>query len=68
MFRKPKLLHHCYCREILILFIILALIFPTSLIAATTDITTLSLEQLMQIEVTSAAKKPQKLSQAATAI
>ena len=32
------------------------------------DFTDLNLEQLMQIEVTSAAKKPQKLSQTATAI
>ncbi len=36
--------------------------------AATGDFTDLNLEQLMQIEVTSAAKKPQKLSQTATAI
>lgn len=37
-------------------------------VASAGDMTELSLEQLMQVEVTSAAKKPQKLSQTATAI
>lgn len=67
MSSKQNLLYHN--RKILILLTLLALIAaPASPMAATTDITSLSLEQLMQIEVTSAAKKPQKLSQTATAM
>jgi iron complex outermembrane receptor protein len=43
---------------------------PAGLIAAATteDLTRLSLEQLMDLEVTSVAKKPQKFSEAAAAI
>ena len=41
---------------------------PILEVDAAGDFTDLNLEQLMQIEVTSAAKKPQKLSQTATAI
>ena len=52
----------------LIIGILFLISWPTSEVSANSDFTDLSLEQLMQIEVTSAAKKTQPLAQAATAI
>ncbi len=60
-YRNLRLLH-------LIVGILFLISCPTSEVSANSDFTDLSLEQLMQIKVTSAAKKTQPLAQAATAI
>ena len=66
--RFAKTNHRSSLSAYLVGGLLLLLSLPILDADAAGDFTDLSLEQLMQIEVTSAAKKPQKLSQTATAI
>ena len=49
------------------LLVLLVTLFPLTTMAESIDLTAMSLEELMEIEITSAARKPQKLSNTAAA-
>ena len=55
-------------REMLVAALVVAMATIAWAQEPTTDLTELSLEELMNIEVTSVAKKPQKLSDAPAAV
>ena len=54
-------------RIISVLMAIVIALVPWVAVAHTVDLTTMSLEELMEIEITSASRKPQKLSDTAAA-
>ncbi len=67
--RKSSLVKSILSFPLLIIFNLFFLLVPTAVLSDDVlDLTELSIEELMNIEITSVSKKPQKLSEAAAAV